>query len=254
MSLCLKEKVAVVTGGGAGLGRAVAERFAQEGAQVVIAEVNENRGVEAAESIRNSGGRALFLKTDVSNEAEVAALAKHVGEKYGRVDIMHNNAAVLFHGKDAKAHLVSTDIWDSTMRVNLRGFWLCTRYLIPLMLDKGGTVIHMGSPTALNGSGGGLTAYSVSKGGILALTKVMAIDYAPNNIRVNCIIPGTMDTPMNDGFLTSAGNRQKLLARIPLGRFGVAEDVAGLAVFLASDDSSYCTGGLYMADGGLMAY
>jgi NAD(P)-dependent dehydrogenase (short-subunit alcohol dehydrogenase family) len=254
MSLRLKEKVAVVTGGGAGLGRAVAERFAQEGAHVVIAEVNENKGMEATESIRKSGGRALFLKTDVSNEADVASLAKGVREKYSRVDIMHNNAAVLFHGKDAKAHLLSTDIWDCTMRVNLRGFWLCTRYLIPLMLDKGGSVIHMGSPTALNGSGAGLTAYSVSKGGILALTKVMAIDYAPNNIRVNCIIPGTMDTPMNDGFLTSDANRQKLLARIPLRRFGVAEDVAGLAVFLASDDSSYCTGGLYMADGGLMAY
>lgn len=254
MSLRLKEKVAVVTGGGAGLGLAVAERFAQEGAQVVIAEVNESRGAEVAESIRRSGGRALFVKTDVSEEVEVAALAKNVREKYGRVDIMHNNAAVLFHGKDAKAHLVSTDIWDCTMRVNLRGFWLCNRYLIPLMLDKGGSVIHMGSPTALNGSGAGLTAYSVSKGGVLALTRVMAVDYAPNNIRVNCIVPGTMDTPMNDGFLTDETNRPKLLERIPLKRFGVAEDVAGLAVFLASDDSSYCTGGLYMADGGLMAY
>lgn len=254
MSSRLTEKVAVVTGGGAGLGRAVAERFAREGARVVIAEVDDKRGNETVESIKSVSGQAWFLKTDVGNEAEVVALAKEVKDKYGRIDIMHNNAAVLFHGKDARAHELSTHIWDRTMRVNLRGFWLCTKYLIPLMLENGGTVIHMGSPTALNGSGAGLTAYCASKGGILALTKVMATDYAPNKIRVNCIIPGTMDTPMNGGFLTDKANQAKLLARIPLGRFGVAEDVAGLAVFLASDDSSYCTGGLYMADGGLMAF
>jgi meso-butanediol dehydrogenase/(S,S)-butanediol dehydrogenase/diacetyl reductase len=250
----LKEKVAVVTGGGAGLGRAVAERFAREGARVVIAEVDDKRGNETVESIKAVSGQAWFLKTDVGNEAEVVALAKQVKDKYGRVDIIHNNAAVLFHGKDAKAHDLSTDIWDRTMRVNLRGFWLCMRYLIPLMLENGGAIIHMGSPTALNGSGAGFTAYCASKGGILAMTKVMATDYAPNKIRVNCIIPGTMDTPMNGGFLTDKANQVKLLARIPLGRFGVAEDVAGLAAFLASDDSSYCTGGLYMADGGLMAF
>lgn len=254
MCLRLKQKVAIVTGGGAGLGRAVAERFAREGARVVIAEVDENRGREAVESIAKNNGEARFIPTDVGEETEVIALAKKVREKYGYVDIIYNNAAVLFHGKEARAHELSTDIWDRTMRVNLRGFWLCTKHLIPLMLEHGGAVIHMGSPTALNGCGAGLTAYSASKGGILALTKVMATDYAANKIRVNCIIPGTMDTPMNSGFLTEESVQTKLMTRIPLGRFGVAEDIAGLAVFLASDDSLYCTGGFYMADGGLTAF
>jgi meso-butanediol dehydrogenase / (S,S)-butanediol dehydrogenase / diacetyl reductase len=140
------------------------------------------------------------------------------------------------------------------MRVNLRGFWLCTKYLIPLMLDKGGSIINMGSPTAISGVGAGLTAYSASKGGVMGLTKAMAVDYAPSKIRVNCIIPGIMDTPMNKGLLVDEAAKVKQATRVPLGRVGAAEDIAGLAVFLASDDSLYCTGGQYMADGGLLAY
>lgn len=254
MCMRLKQKVAVVTGGGAGLGRSVAEKFAREGAQVVIAEIDENRGKDTCARIEAENAQAVFIQTDVGEEAEVIALAEKVRERYGRIDIMYNNAGVLFHGKDAKAHELSTEIWDRTMRVNLRGFWLCTKYLIPLMLENGGSVIHVGSPTALNGSGAGLTAYSASKGGIIALTRVMATDYAPNKIRVNCIIPGTMNTPMNDGFLTDETVQEKLISMIPLGRFGVAEDISGLAMFLASDDSSYCTGGLYTVDGGLTAF
>jgi meso-butanediol dehydrogenase / (S,S)-butanediol dehydrogenase / diacetyl reductase len=254
MSLRLKEKVAVVTGGGAGLGRAVAERFALEGGRVVVAEVDEKRGSETVARIRTTNAEAIFVKTDVAEEADVIALAEEVRRRYGHLDIMYNNAGVLFHGKDAKTHELSVEIWDQTMRVNLRGFWLCTKYLIPLMLESGGAVIHVGSPTALNGCGAGLTAYSASKGGIHGLTKVMATDYAPNKIRVNCIIPGVMDTPMNEAFLIDETVKAKLITRIPQGRLGGAEDLTGLAVFLASDDSLYCTGGLYMADGGLMAF
>jgi len=254
MSRRLEHKVAVVTGGGAGLGRAVSERFALEGGTVVIAEVDEKRGREAVERIERDHGDALFVKTDVAEEADVMALAEEVGKRYGRVDVMYNNAGILFHDKDAKAHELSTEIWDRTMRVNLRGLWLCTKYLIPLMLEKGGAIIHVGSPTALNGCGAGLTAYCASKGGIHGLTKVMAIDYAPNQIRVNCIIPGVMDTPMNKSVLTDETATAKLMARIPLGRVGEGVDLAGLATFLASDESLYCTGGLYMADGGLMAF
>jgi meso-butanediol dehydrogenase / (S,S)-butanediol dehydrogenase / diacetyl reductase len=254
MTQRLSQKVAVVTGAGAGLGRAVAERFALEGSRVVIAEVDEKRGRETLDRIESLGADAVLVKTDVAEEADAIALADEVRKRYGHVDIMYNNAGILFHGKDAKAHELSLEIWDRTMRVNLRGFWLCTKYLLPLMLENGGAIIHVGSPTALNGCGAGLTAYCASKGGILGLTKVMAIDYAPNRIRVNCIIPGVMDTPMNEVFLVDKEVGAKQIARIPLGRLGVAEDVAGLAVFLASEDSQYCTGGLYMADGGLMAF
>lgn len=254
MSLRLKGLVAIITGGGVGLGSAVAERFALEGARVVIADVNEEAGRETAGRIKALDGDAEAIKTDVGEEAEVIRLATEVRERYGRVDILYNNAAVLFHGKDARAHEVSSDIWDSTMRVNVRGLWLCTKYLLPLLMDRGGSIIHVGSPTALNGSGAGLTAYSASKGAVLAMTTVMANDYASYNVRVNCIIPGTMDTPMNNGFLTDKATQVKLLERIPLRRFGKGEDVAGLALFLASKDAAYCTGGFYTADGGFTAY
>jgi NAD(P)-dependent dehydrogenase (short-subunit alcohol dehydrogenase family) len=254
MCLRLNDQVAIVTGGGEGLGSAVAERFALEGAKVVIADVNQKAARETVERIKAQGHDAVAIKTDISVEADVIALANQVREKYSRVDILHNNAGVLFHGKDAKAHELSADIWDTTMRVNARGMWLCTKYVLPLMMDHGGAIINLGSPTALNGTGAGLTAYSASKGAILGMTAVLANDYASYNIRVNCIIPGTMDTPMNKGFLTNLANQPKLLARIPLGRFGAGKDVAGLAVFLASSDSAYCTGGFYMADGGLMAF
>jgi meso-butanediol dehydrogenase/(S,S)-butanediol dehydrogenase/diacetyl reductase len=254
MSLRLKHKVAVITGGGAGLGRAVAERFALEGGRVVIAEVDEKRGKETVDRIVRSNADATFIRTDVSEQADVIALADAVRQRYGQVDIIYNNAGILFHGIDAKAHELSLEIWDRTMRVNLRGFWLCTKYLIPLMLEKGGAIIHVGSPTALSGCGAGLTAYSASKGGIHGLTKAMAVDYAANKIRVNCIVPGVMDTPMNGSLLNNETAKARHLARIPLGRLGEPEDITGIAVFLASDDSLYCTGGMYMADGGLMAF
>lgn len=253
MCLRLKDQVAIVTGGAAGLGRAVAERFALEGARVVIVDVNEKAARETTDRVNALGQCATVIKTDISVESEVVALANQVREKHGRVDILYNNAGVLFHGKDAIAHELSADIWDATMRVNVRGTWLCTKYLLPLMMDQGGAVINLGSPTALNGSGAGLTAYSASKGAILAMTTVMANDYATYNIRVNCIIPGTMDTPMNKGFLTNLEVQPKLLARIPLRRFGAGKDIEGLAVFLASSESAYCTGGFYMVDGGLTA-
>jgi meso-butanediol dehydrogenase/(S,S)-butanediol dehydrogenase/diacetyl reductase len=251
MCLRLKGQVAVVTGGGEGLGGAVAERFALEGARVIIADVNEIAGRETARRIQSCSQDALAIKTDVGEEPEVRALAEQVRQKYGRVDILYNNAGVLFHGKDAPAHALCTEIWDNTMRVNVRGLWLCTKYLLPLMMDNGGAIINLGSPTALNSSGAGMTAYSASKGAVLALTTVMANDYVSYKIRVNCIIPGTMDTPMNSQHLADPGVRKRALAKIPLGRFGTGADVAGLAVFLASSEAAYCTGGLYLADGGL---
>jgi NAD(P)-dependent dehydrogenase (short-subunit alcohol dehydrogenase family) len=250
----LRERVTLITGGGAGIGRAVALSFAREGARVVVAEIDEQRGKSAAEAIERSNGTALFVQTDVSKEDDVKAMVAATADHFGRVDVLFNNAAILFHQQDARAHKLSTEIWDRTHATNLRGLWLCSKYVIPLMLKQGGgSIIHLASPTGLTGCAPGLTAYSSSKGGVVALTRVMAADYSRDNIRVNAIVPGTIDTPMNADLLRDEQARQQLISRAPVGRLGRPEDICGLAVFLASDESQYCVGGLYMADGGLTA-
>lgn len=249
----LKGKVAVVTGGGAGLGQAVAQRFALEGAQVVIAEINTIDGETTVEEICQAGGDAIFIRTDVSQEAEVEAMVWAAVKRYGEIDILHNNAAVLFHKKEASAHQLTSEVWDRTISVNLRGAWLCSKYVIPSIIRKGGgSVIHVASPTGLVGFAN-LTAYSASKAGVFGLTRAMAVDYAPDHIRVNAIVPGTMDTPMNAEYLSDPQVRAKLIAKAPLKRLGAPNDVSGLAVFLASEESAFCTGGIYMVDGGQTA-
>lgn len=249
----LKGKIAVVTGGGAGLGQAVARRFAVEGASVAVAEINDRDGESTVEEIRRKGGNAMFVKTDVSAESEVKAMVEATVEEFGGIDIMYNNAAVLFHKEETRAHELTTEVWDRTISVNLRGLWLCSKHGIPLLLSRGGgSIIQVASPTGILGFTN-LTAYSTSKAGILGLTRAMAADYAGDNIRVNAIVPGTMDTPMNAEYLSDPQTRANLIAKAPLKRLGVSEDVAGLAVFLASDESAYCTGGIYMVDGGLTA-
>lgn len=249
----LKGKVALVTGGGAGLGQAVATRFALEGARVVVAEINGRDGDGTVEGIRRKGGDAIFVKTDVSVEAEVKAMVDATMKQYGGIDILYNNAAVLFHSKEARAHELTSEVWDRTMNVNLRGVWLCSKHAIPSLLSNGGgSIIHVASPTGMLGFTN-LTAYSASKAGILGLMRAMAADYAGDNIRVNAIIPGTMDTPMNAETLSDSKTRAKLIDKAPLKRLGVSDDISGLAVYLASDESAYCTGGVYMVDGGMTA-
>lgn len=175
-------------------------------------------------------------------------------DSQGRIDVLYNNAAILFHDRDARVHELSVELWDTVMRVNLRGFFLCSKYVIPAMLAQGGgSIIHVGSPTGFLGCAPTLSAYSTSKGGILGLTRVMAASYARDHIRVNSIIPGTMETPMNASILGNPEIREKLREAVPMGRLGTAEDIAGVAVFLASEESAYCTGGLYACDGGLTA-
>ena len=249
----LKDKVAVVTGGGTGLGRAVALRFAREGARVVVAEIDPSSGQAVTKEIEQGGGEAISIPTDVSDENQVKVLVDSTVKKYGRLDILHNNAAVLSHRREGRAHELSTEVWDWTMAVNLRGAWLCCKYTIPPMLErKAGSIIMLASPTGMRGFQR-LTAYSTSKGGIFALTRAMAADYGSDNIRVNAIVPGTMNTPMNKDYLGDTDTRAHAIAAAPLGRIGQPEDIAGLAVFLASDESAYCTGGIYMADGGMTA-
>lgn len=249
----LKNKVAVVTGAGEGIGRGIAERFGREGAAVIIAERNARSGDSAVASICRGGGEAVFIETDVSDESQVKSMAQEALHRYGKIDILCNNAAILLYHEEARAHELTNETWDYTMAVNLRGYWLCSKYIIPAMLQQGGgSIIHIASPTGLFGFTR-LTAYSTSKGGVLGLTRAMAADYAPEHIRVNAIVPGTIDTPMNSIELSDPAMRQHFTEIAPARRLGTPDDLAGMAVFLASDDSDYCIGGIFTVDGGLTA-
>lgn len=250
----LRGKVAVVTGAAAGLGRAVAARFAHEGAMVVAADTNEAGGTELIEILKKQNREAIFVQADISCEKAVQRLFAAALEAYQRIDVLYNNAGVLSPEYDVPAHELELQTWDYVIGVNLRGPFLCAKYAIPSMLKQGGgSIIHLGSPTGITGCAPRLTAYSTSKAGIAGLTRVMAAAYARNQIRVNAIIPGTMDTPMNNYLLSDAGLREEYREAVPLGRLGKPEDIEGIAVFLASDESAYCTGGFYMCDGGLTA-
>jgi NAD(P)-dependent dehydrogenase (short-subunit alcohol dehydrogenase family) len=246
----LKDKVAIVTGGGAGIGQAIAERYAREGARVVVAEIDSERGEPTVRTIQQAGGEAVFVQTDVASEEQVRGLVEAVLTRFGRIDILVNNAAILIAREEGRAHEISNEVWDRTLNVNLRGYWLCSKHTIPCMLKQGsGAIIFIASRTGIRGFTR-LAAYSASKGAVLALMRSMAVDYAPDRIRVNAIVPGTMDTPMNAEEFTDPEARKKSAAKIPAGRLGVGDDIAGLATFLASDDAGFCLGGVYMVDGG----
>jgi NAD(P)-dependent dehydrogenase (short-subunit alcohol dehydrogenase family) len=237
-----------------GLGHAAAARFAREGASVVAADTNEADGAALADELKSQGLDAMFVRTDVSQECCVKALFETTLSRYGRVDVLYNNAAILLPDRDRPVNEISLETWDYVMGVNLRGSFLCAKYAVSSMLQNGGgSVIFLGSPTGLVGCAPALTAYSTSKAGIMGLTRVMAAAHARHGIRVNSIVPGTMDTPMNSYILADKAAREQFREAVPVGRLGVPQDIEGIAVFLASDESSYCTGGLYMCDGGLTA-
>lgn len=250
----LSGKIAVVTGAAVGLGRAVALRFAREGALVVAADTNEADGVSLARRFNEFGYEGIFVQTDVAEECSVKRLFDTTLARYMRVDVLYNNAAVLPYERDSQVHELSVETWDYVMGINLRGPFLCSKYAIPSMLKQGGgSIINLGSPTGIYGCAPNLTAYSTSKAGVLGLTRAMTAAHARHNIRVNSIVPGTMDTPMNGTLLSDEAMREKFREAVPLGRLGTPQDIEGLAVFLASDESAYCTGGVYMCDGGLTA-
>jgi NAD(P)-dependent dehydrogenase (short-subunit alcohol dehydrogenase family) len=250
----LTNKVAIVTGGGAGMGLAVARAYAREGANVVVADINEADGAATVNAIQAAGGEGFFVRVDVADAHAVAAMATNTVKQYGGIDILYNNAAVQLHGQDARAHELSEEIWDKTYGINIRGVWLCAKYVIPAMLERGGgSIINVASPTGLLGCAPGYTAYSSSKGAVYGLTRVMAADYARDRIRVNALVPGPIETPLTKELFADPATREGLINAVPLGRLGQPEDVVGLAIFLASDESAYCTGGSFMVDGGQTA-
>jgi NAD(P)-dependent dehydrogenase (short-subunit alcohol dehydrogenase family) len=250
----LHGKVTLITGGGMGMGRAVALRFAKEGAAVVIADYNARAGDSTAAEIIAAGGKAVFVAADVSKAADCEAMVNAAVERFGRLDVCYANAAVQLIGRDARAHELSEEVWDQTLSINLRGVWLTSKYALMAMLSqRSGSLILAGSPTGMSGAGAGYTAYASSKGGVHAMTRAMAADYARDGIRVNAVIPGPMKTPLTQQLFADPDVSRSLESRVMLGRLGEADDVAGLLVFLASDEAAFCTGGLYMADGGFTA-
>ncbi len=250
----LQDKVAIVTGGGAGMGLAVARAYAREGAKVVIAEIKAADGEAAVREISAAGGSAHFVQTDVAKAGDVETLVAQAVAHFGGLDILYNNAAIQLVGQDARAHELSEEVWDRTYNVNIRGVWLCAKYAIAAMLLRGGgSIINVASPTGLVGCAPGYTAYSSSKGAVYGLTRVMAADYARDRIRVNALVPGPIETPLTKTIFADPATRESLINAVPLGRLGQPEDVVGLAVFLASDESAYCTGGSFMVDGGQTA-
>ncbi len=243
----LAHKVAIVTGGGSGIGKAIAHAFVREGAQVVISGRNQQKLQRAAMEI---GPDCVPVATDVTDSENIAALVNATLQKFKRVDILVNNAGVLLPGN---AESLSDEIWEQTFNTNVRAVWQLSRAVLPHMRTAGaGSIINMGSVLSSLGARNRV-AYAASKGAVLAMTKAMALDHAAEKIRVNCICPGIVETDMVAAFGTDEAARKQRIAMHPVGRFGQPDDVAGIAVLLASDESSWITGSAFTVDGGYSA-
>ncbi len=242
----LNNRVALITGAGAGIGQAMATLFAREGAKVVIADRDPGGGQETLATIRQNQGEALFVEGDVSNPDHARRMVQTAVSSCGRLDILVNNAGVLLTGTVVD---LDENNWNRLMAVNLTGTFLCSKYAIPLMSTQGGGVILNISSTAGLGGGYHRAAYSASKGGIIALTQSMALDHAANKIRVNCLCPGPVDTPMLRRSTTAAGI-DEICKTNPLGRLASPAEIASVALFLVSDLASYVTGAVWTVDGG----
>jgi Dehydrogenases with different specificities (related to short-chain alcohol dehydrogenases) len=257
MQTNLDGKAVIVTGGGSGQGRAASLLFAEEGANVLVADWNEKAAHEVADLIVARGGRAIAVHTDVSNEEHVKRMIATAQDAYGRVDVLFNNAGIGFSARSryAMAGVVDTPAgdWDAVLGINLKGVALGCKHVLPVMAAQGGGAIV--NNASINGlvAMTGADAYTASKGGIVALTRVLAADWGPKGIRVNCICPGGVNTPMIAEVLGDPAFADGMRAQAPLGRVAEPEEIARVAVFLASDAASYVTGVILPVDGGWTA-
>ncbi|WP_168119507.1 SDR family NAD(P)-dependent oxidoreductase [Paenibacillus sp. HB172176] len=250
----LKGKVTLITGAGSGIGRSTAIRFGAEGACVIVNDLNEAAGVETVETIKAAGGLAIFIQGDVTNPDSVQRMVESALQQQGRIDVLFNNAGISGVGR---IHEIEPDQWDRVMNVNIRGVFLPSKYVIPHMMERrSGSIINMSSCIAEMGLAN-RASYSATKGAVLALTKSMQVDYAPYNIRVNALLPGTILTPFVENYLkTSYEDPDAAIAAIKTrqlsGELGRPEDVADAALFLASDESKFMMGSPLYIDGGVV--
>ena len=249
----LDRKVALITGAAGAIVRVAAELFAAEGARVVIADVVEGDGKAAVDAIADAGGNAAFVKADVSEAADAEAMVRFAIDTYGGLHVLYNNAGVL-PPDDAGTLDTPEATWERVMAVNLKGVWLGCKFGIPALLDSGGgSIVNVSSMVALLGSATAQIAYTTSKGGILSMTRELAVEYARVGIRANALCPGPIETPLMAKLMADPQWAARRLVHIPMGRPGRAEEIARAALFLASDDSSFMTGAALVVDGGASA-
>jgi NAD(P)-dependent dehydrogenase (short-subunit alcohol dehydrogenase family) len=260
MTMRLDGKVAVITGGGSGMGRASSLLFAREGAAVVVVDIDGDAAQAVAAEVAAAGGSAVGVTADVAAAADVAAMIGVAEERFGGLDVLYNNAGYWRYAvdgyevgvTDGPSPLLSEDIWNTTIDVSLKGTYLGARFGIPALRRRGGgSIINCSSVAAFRVGHGASDAYTAAKGGVLSLTRSLAVEHGPEAIRVNCIVPGPIETPLVDRIPDEA--RAAFGANVPLGRWGRAEDIAHMALFLASDESAYCTGQTFVVDGGYLA-
>ena len=245
----LKDKVALITGAGSGIGLQTVLLFAKEGASIVAVDVNEQAAQDAAKRVKN----AIAVKADVSKAADCERMVAAAEKQFGKLNVMFNNAGIM-HGKDDDAVSTPEEIWDLTLDINAKGVFLGCKFGIPaLKRAGGGSIINTASFVARMGAATPQVAYTASKGAVLAMTRELAVIHARQNIRVNALCPGPLKTELLMAFLNTEAKKQRRLVHIPMGRFGEAEEIAKAALFLASDDSSYVTGTDFLVDGGITA-
>jgi NAD(P)-dependent dehydrogenase (short-subunit alcohol dehydrogenase family) len=250
METAFKNKVAIITGGSSGIGRATALAFAKKGAKIVIVDWHESP--ETMESLTNLGAEAIFIKCDVSKSADVKAMVKKTIATFGQLDYAFNNAGI--EGDSAPTADCTEENWDKTIAINLKGIWLCMKHEIPEMLRQGkGTIVNCSSVAGLVGFEG-LPAYVASKHGIIGLTKTAALEYAGQGIRMNTVCPGVIQTPMMDRL---TGKKKEAIEQFtalePVGRMGQPEEIANAVVWMCSDEASFITGHAMVVDGGFVA-
>jgi NAD(P)-dependent dehydrogenase (short-subunit alcohol dehydrogenase family) len=249
----LKDKVALITGAGGGIGRESALLFAKEGASVVVVDVNDEGGNKTVDLIRSQEGRAIYVHADVSKAEDCERMVATAERDFGKLDALFNNAGIMHHSDD-NAVTTEESIWDLTMNINAKGVFLGCKYGIPaLRRAGGGSIINTASFVALLGAATPQIAYTASKGAVLALTRELAVIHARENIRVNSLCPGPLRTELLMSYLNTDEKKQRRLVHVPMGRFGEAKEIAQAALFLASDESSYITGTDFLVDGGITA-